>query len=168
MLVLTILLIQIIGASNSQFAVSGIVLEDQRKMNKVGKKVSGEDGIQEAYIFRDGVTVRVQDGIPVGFTETFGENENNIALDPNKEVLETASKDGPARIQSTTRQMYKDYLGNNAREVDGIKWLDVVRELYQDAWKRAHNDALPETVEKYRNDLMVAKCYSLMKVKPPR
>jgi len=156
---------KIIDASGSQFAVSGIVLEDQNS-----------DGIQEAYIFRDGVTVCVQDGIGVckpdgryvPFTGMFGEKENAIALDPNKKVVSTASKSGPARIQSTTRQMYQDYLGNKAKDVEGIKWLDVVRELYQDAWKRAHNAALPETVEKYRNDLMVAKCYSVMGVKPPK
>jgi hypothetical protein len=155
----------IIYASGSQFAVSGLVLEDQRPKNSDG---TIGDGIQEAYIFRDGVTVSVQNGLAVGFTGMFGESENEVALDPNKKVLSTASESGPARIQSTTRQMYQDYLGNRAKDVEGIKWLNVVRELYQDAWKRAYNAALPETVEKYRNDLMVAKCYSLMGVKPPK
>jgi hypothetical protein len=148
---------EIIGASGSQFAVAGIVLED----------INPTDQIQEAYTFRDGVTVRVQDGLPVGFKGAFGENENKIAIDPDKTVLATASTKGPARIQSTWRQMYRDYMGTKAKDVTGIKWLDVVRELYQDAWKRAHNDALPETVEKYRNDLMVARCYSLMGIQPP-
>lgn len=148
----------VIGASGSQFAVAGIVLED----------INPEDKIQEAYTFRDGVTVKVQDGLPVGFAGMFGENENKIAIDPDKNVLSTASTRGPARIQSTTRQMYRAYMGSEAKDVTGIKWLDVVRELYQDAWRRAHNDALPETIEKYRNDLMVARCYFLMGITPPQ
>jgi hypothetical protein len=151
----------IIEVSGSQFAIAGIVLEDERPKNK-------PDGVQEAYTFRDGVTVSVQDGMSVGFTGMFGPDENGIALDPNKEVLSTASGAGPARIQNTTRQMYRAYMGAQAKDVTGTKWVDVVRELYQDAWRRAHDDAKPETVEKYRNDLMVAKCYSLMGVKPPK
>ena len=151
----------IIDASGSQFPVAGIVLEDLRP----------RDGMQEAYIFRDGVTVRVEDGISVGFEGVFGEKENKTALDPNNKVVSTASTSGPARIQSTNRQMYKNYMGALAEDVEGnnsLNWLQVVRTLYQDAWKRAHNDSLPETVEKYRNDLMVAKCYSLMGIRPPK
>lgn len=147
----------IIDVSGSQFAIAGIVLED----------INPTDQIQEAYTFRDGVTVKIQDGLAVGFTGPFGENENKIAIDPDKKVISTASQRGPARIQSTWRSMYTAYKGHKAQDVTGTKWLDVVRELYQDAWKRAHNDALPETVEKYRNDLMVARCYALMGITPP-
>lgn len=147
----------IIDASGSQFVVAGIVLED----------INPTDQIQEAYTFRDGVTAKVTDGLAVGFKGAFGDNESKIALDPAKTVLATASLKGPARIQSTWRAMYSDYMGDRAKDVAGTKWLDVVRELYQDAWKRAHNDALPETVEKYRNDLMVAKCYAVMGITPP-
>lgn len=159
----------VIDASGSQFAVAGIVLEDQRPNCKHCKP----DGIQEAYTFRDGVTVKVQDGLPIAFAGMFGEAENKIALDPDKKVLSTAKSSnpkntGPARIQSTSREMYKAYMGTQAKDVEGIKWPDVVRDLYQDAWRRAHNDALPENVERYRNDLMVARCYSLMGVSPPK
>jgi len=146
----------IIDASGSQFAVAGIVLED----------MNGDD-VQEAYTFRDGVTVKLEGGLAVGFKEMFGESENDVALDPNTAVLATASQKGPARIQSTSREMYKNYMGSDAKDVTGTKWLDEVRRLYQDAWKRGHNDSLPESVEKYRNDLLVAKCYALMGIQPP-
>ena len=146
----------IIDASGSQFPVAGIVLEDM-----------DGDNVQNAFTFRDGVTVKLQGGLPVGSQELFGETENNVALDPNTIVESTASTAGPARIQSTSRQMYKNYLGNGARDVTGLKWLDEVRRLYQDAWKRGHDDSLPETVEKYRNDLLVAKCYALLGISPP-
>ena len=146
----------VIGASGSQFPVAGIVLEDMTGNN-----------VQKAYTFRDGVTVKLQGGLEVGYTETFGESENNLAIDPNTVVLSTASLKGPARIQSTSRLMYKNYMGSNAKDVTGIKWLDEVRALYQDAWKRGHNDSLPETVGKYRNDLLVARCYALMGIQPP-
>jgi len=146
----------IIDASGSQFPIAGIVLED---MNG--------DHLQEAYTFRDGVTVKLEGGLPVGSTGMFGESQNNLAIDPNTAVLSTASQKAPARIQSTWRQMYKDYMGSDAKDVTGIKWLDEVRRLYQDAWKRGHDDSLPESVEKYRNDLLVAKCYALMGIQPP-
>jgi hypothetical protein len=146
----------VINASGSQFPVAGIVLED---MN--------EDNVQEAYTFRDGVTVKLQGGLAVGSNEMLDESDNNLAVDPNTVVLSTASLKGPARIQSTSRRMYKDYMGSGAKDVTGVKWLDEVRALYQDAWKRGHDDSLPETVEKYRNDLLVAKCYDLMGIQPP-
>jgi hypothetical protein len=152
----------VIGASGSQFAIAGIVLEDQRPNCKQCQL----DGVQEAYTFRDGVTVSLEDGMPVGFTGMFGADENSIAFDAGKN-FSTASSEGPARIQRTTRQQYKEYMGNMAKDVTGVNWVNVVRELYQDAWRRAHSDA-PETVEKYRNDLMVASCYSLMGIKPPK
>ena len=139
------LALDIINASGSQFPVAGIVLEDMDGNN-----------IQDAFAFRDGVTVKLQGG-----------TNNNLALDPNTVVLSTASQSGFARIQSTSRQTYKNYKGSNAQDVTGLKWLDVVRVLYQDAWKRGHDGSLPETVEKYRNDLLVAKCYALMGIQPP-
>jgi len=147
---------EVIFASGSQFAVAGIVLEDMNNEN-----------VQHAYTFRDGVTVMLQGGLEVGFPGVFTESANNLALDPNTTVESTASERAPARIQSTWRKMYKNYKGSNAKDVTGTKWLDVVRTLYQDAWKRGHDNSLPETVEKYRNDLMVAKCYALMGIQPP-
>jgi hypothetical protein len=147
---------EIIGASGSQFAVAGIVLED---MN--------DDKVQQAYTFRDGVTVLLQGGLEVGFDGSFNQSAINLAIDPDIAVLSTASQKGPARIQSTSRQMYRNYMGSSAKDVTGIKWLDEVRALYQDAWKRGHDTSLPETVAKYRNDLLVARCYALMGIQPP-
>lgn len=150
------LAIDVLLASGSQFPVAGIVLED---MNG--------DRVQQAYTFRDGVTVKLKGGLQIGFEGVFSESAINLAINPNTEVVSTASEKAPARIQSTWRQMYRDYMGNNAKDVTGLKWLDEVRALYQDAWTRAHNTSLPETVEKYRNDLLVAKCYVLMGIQPP-
>src|SRR5205807_10286630 len=65
---------EVIEASGSQFAVAGIVLEDQRPANP--------DGIQEAYTFRDGVTVKLKNGLPVGFTGMYSGADNALALDP--------------------------------------------------------------------------------------
>jgi hypothetical protein len=149
------LAMQVMLASGSQFAVAGIVLEDMNNEN-----------IQHAYTFRDGVTVMLQGGLDVGFSGVLTESANILALDPNTTVQSTASERAPARIQSTSRKMYRKYKGSNAQDVTGTKWLDVVRTLYQDAWKRGHDNSLPETVEKYRNDLMVAKCYDLMGIQP--
>jgi hypothetical protein len=146
----------IIDASGSQFPVAGIVLEDM-----------DGDQVQKAYTFRDGVTVWLQDGLAVGSEAMVGDSENNVAVGPNTVVLRTASEKAPARIQSTSRQMYRNYMGSNAKDVGGVKWLDEVRALYQDAWRRGHDASLPETVGKYRNDLLVARCYALMGIQPP-
>jgi hypothetical protein len=140
--------------------VAGLVLEDQRPS-------TNPDGVQEAYTFRDGVTVQLKNGLPVGFTGVYSESDIKFALDSASEVEMTASNSGPARIQSTSRQDYKAYMGSQAMDVSGLNWLKVVRESYQDAWKRAHDVALPETVAKYRNDLMVARCYRLEGISPP-
>ena len=150
------LALDIIFASGSQFPVAGIVLED---MNG--------DGVQDAYTFRNGVTVKLEGGLPVGYKQVFDDNAIKLAINPDTVVVSTASENGWARIQSTSRKMYRKYMGSNAKDVTGVKWLDEVRALYQDAWKRGHDNSLPETVGKYRNDLLVAKCYSLMGITPP-
>ena len=146
----------IITASGSQFVVAGIVLEDMHGT-----------GVQNAYTFRDGVTVQLNNGLRVGHDGIIRSNDLERALSPAAEILSTASKKGPARIQSTTRVMYMKLMGSNARNVRGLRWLQVVRELYQDAWKRAYDTTIPETVEKYRNVLMVARCYALMGIPVP-
>ena len=150
---------EIIGASNAQFPVAGIVLEDQYPIN-------APDGIQEVYTFRDGLTVEVKDGLVAAFTGNFGEAENNIALDTARKITKAKNY---ARIQSTSRDEYSAYMGSLAEKVDGansVNWVSVIRKLYQDAWTRSHSNS-PENVEKYRNDLMVARCYKMLGVKPP-
>lgn len=145
----------IIDASGSQFVVAGLVLEDMKNV-----------GVQHAYAFRDGVTVSIEGAPSPGYTGSIDNSALAAALDPNRRVLATASIDAPARLQSTTRSMYRAYAGPSGQDVTGVKWLAVVRATYQDAWMRAHNSSLPNTIEKYRNDLMVARCYALMGVKP--
>jgi hypothetical protein len=148
---------RIVGASSAQFPIAGIVLEDQYPESK-------PDGIQEVYTFRDGLTVEVEGGLAAAFTGNFGKNENAIALDTERKITKAKRF---ARLQSTTREEYKLYMRGDAKEVTGTKWIGVIRDLYKAAWQRAHNDSLPETIEKYRNDLMVAACYSVVGKKPP-
>ena len=47
-------------------------------------------------------------------------------------------------------------MNRSPENVKGQNWLNVVRTLYQDAWRRAHDASLTESVEKYRNELMIA------------
>jgi hypothetical protein len=102
--------------SGAQFPVAGIVMEDQRK-----------------YAFRDGVTVGVAgikndtEGYP-----TAAEQEAALTA-PVRRVAQYA------RIQSTTRDQYTEYagkgLGREPEDVTGLKWQEVIRRLYQQAWK---------------------------------
>lgn len=157
----------IISASGAQFPVAGIVLEDQYPQSTATCPNCKPDGVQEVYIFRDGLTVEVEGGLKAAFTGAFGASEIEIALDTARKIT-TAKK--YARIQSTSREEYKAYMGNLAEKVEGansLNWVPVIKKLYQDAWKRSHDSALPETVEKYRNDLMVATCYALAGITPP-
>lgn len=154
---------RILQASGAQFPIAGIVLEDQYpdKTKKCPK--CKPDGIQEVYTFRDGLTVEVEGGLTSAYTGPFGEDENRIALDRQKAITKAKKY---ARIQSTSRDEYRSYMGSLSQDVTDAKWVDVIRDLYKDAWIRAHgSDA--DTIEKYRNDLMVAACYSEMGKKPP-
>jgi hypothetical protein len=138
----------IIEASGSQFVIAGIVLEN-------GK----------AYTFRDGVTVKLRNGLSVGYSGNYDETAIEYAINEDSPLERTATgADSPARIQSTTRQMYKNYMGANAKHVGDLNWLPVVRDLYKDAWIRSQDENLDETTEKYRNDLMIARCYSLFDI----
>src|SRR5207253_2537068 len=50
----------------------------------------------------------------------------------------------------------QDVGSTNPPSARKLEWLDVVRDLYQQAWSRANDNNIPESVEKYRNELMVA------------
>jgi hypothetical protein len=121
----------IVGQSGAQFPVAGIVYED----------ILPADGVQEAYVFRDGVTVAVR-----GFTHQLTRPATAAEVDSalNGTVLRSFQF---ARIQSTRREEYR---ANGGTEDVGthrdrkLHWLPVVRRLYQEAW------------DKDRNELMIA------------
>jgi len=115
---------QIMEASGAQYPVAGIVLEDM-------------DGKAHAiYAFRDGVTVRIE-GIENGAKKQPTAEQISSALDPT--VKPTAALKY-ARIQSTTREEYRAAGGKE--DVDGLRWLDVSRKLYQEAWGKDRNELM--------------------------
>lgn len=117
---------QIIGQSGAQFPIAGIVFED----------ILPEDGKEEVFAFRNGVTVRINGVTHLGTAQpSAAEIEKSL----NGEVTSTLKF---ARIQSTTREQY---LANGGkRSVTGNAWNEVNRDLYKAAW--GHN----------RNEMMVA------------
>jgi endoglucanase len=115
---------QIIGQSGAQFPVAGIVFED----------ILPEDGRFEVFAFRSGVTVRVHGVTHLGTAQpSDAEIENSL----NGEVISALRF---ARIQSTTREQYK--AAGGTRDVAGLAWLDVVRDLYKAAWDNDRNELM--------------------------
>jgi 3D (Asp-Asp-Asp) domain-containing protein len=136
---------RVLNQSGAQFPIAGIVYED----------LNG-DGINEVYVFRDGVTVRVN-GLTNGSTQQPTNGQINNSL--NGEVVSTGKF---ARIQGTTRVEYKknasitkeknpdifnDVYGGAVVDVGNdtdrkIIWLDVVRNLYKAAWGKDRNELM--------------------------
>ena len=118
----------IVAESGAQFPVAGIVLEDM-----------DGDGVQNLFVFRDGVTSRVE-----GVT-----NGSKAPVTP--ELVRQSMTGGIvgvgrfARIASTTREQYRA----NGGTVDvgtstnrKAAWLTVVRDLYQQAFRSDRNELL--------------------------
>jgi len=112
---------RILGQSSGHFAVAGVVLED----------ILPEDGVYEAYAFRDGVTVRAK-GFEQGTTEVLDPARLAAAAGP---VTATASKAAPARLAGVTRAEFKAF--RPGAKVEGLAWLETVRAEYQRAWRGA-------------------------------
>lgn len=114
----------IIAQSGAQFPIAGIVFED----------ILPEDGVNEVYAFRNGVTVRV-DGVTHRSPQqpTAAQIEKSL----NGQVTSTFKF---ARIQSTTRENYK--ANGGTRNVTESAWLDVVRDLYKAAWGNNRNELM--------------------------
>jgi hypothetical protein len=119
----------IIGQSGAQFPVAGIVYED----------ILPSDGRQEAYVFRDGVTVGVR-----GF-------EHRMTRPPTAAEVDSALTGTVlrsfrfARIQSTTREQYRANGGTDDVGTDSdrkLRWLRTVREAYQAAWDQDRNELM--------------------------
>jgi hypothetical protein len=96
---------QIISQSGAQFPVAGIVFED----------LLPEDGVNEIYCFRNGVTVKV-DGVPHRGSAQPSEQEQEKCLnDPVSNTLRFA------RIAGTTRDEYRANVGKE-NEIESSPW----------------------------------------------
>ena len=112
--------------------MAGVVYED----------IIPPDGVNEAYCFRDGVTVEVE-GLKHRGTAALSKEEVEASISGKVKRVFTY-----ARVQSTSPQMWIDAGGDPAVLKDGRpteKWLEAVRRAYREAWR---ND---------RNALMVAR-----------
>lgn len=121
------------GQSGAQFPVKGVVYEDMYT-----------PGYYEPYIFKDGVTVYVADStqMPADKTCTPEQLEYYLNLD-NSQLKPQTGRYG--RICSTTREQYRAN-GGTEDVGDGEHrkqaWLDVVRRLYQQAWRSDRNELM--------------------------
>jgi hypothetical protein len=133
-------------ASNGQFPIVGTVWEDLYKLDGS----DGEDGVQEAYPFLDGTTVKKS---PKEFYRS--EQPTSRAIAPLGETtLQEGLRlrwygeatPGLARIGSTDPQMCKRLwrlMGlNNPPDIEGTKFADYVREAYQKAMGGVRNELL--------------------------
>jgi len=115
---------RIISQSGAQFPVAGIVFED----------ILPVDGVNEIYCFRNGVTVSVP-GVPHRSTRQPTPQEQAKSLHDS-----IASTFRYARIVGTTRE---EYIANGGKEdVQGNKWIAVVKKLYQDAFNSVVNELM--------------------------
>lgn len=138
------------GASGAQFPVAGVVWEDQACGDPHGKCQHDRDGhpvgdgVNEAYVFRNGVTVAVADFVngstaPIDLGDTLRE----LAL--TREITGVKAAGGYARISSTTRETFQRYtgredvpVGQGSREA-ALTWTRIVGETYQAALRSDEN-----------------------------
>ena len=127
------LLRSVIFASGAQFAVAGVVYED----------LNG-NGRSESYVFRDGVTVKV-DSVGTGSESRLSAGQVRASLtEPVRFTYRFA------RIVSTTREQYYRYMAQIGVEPIDVgssspasarknTWMDVIRWTYQQAWNSERN-----------------------------
>jgi hypothetical protein len=118
----------VIGQSGGQFPVAGVVYED----------ILPEDGKNEIYCFRDGVTVVIE-GVPHRGTDPMTPAQVEASISGKVKRVYTYG-----RIASTSPQMWIDAGGSkDVLQADGKpneKWLETVRKSYQDAWVKDRNE----------------------------
>lgn len=128
--------------SGSQFAIAGIVDEPP------------------AYSFRDGLTVELDIAPIDSWAKPITQAFQDASLNTSFPVRRYGYR---ARIASTTRDEYRNYevqyLQRQPTDTNGAKFLYLIRQAYQDAWRRAHDTSAIETVGKYRNDLIAAHLF---------
>ncbi len=130
---------QIKTQSGGQFPVCGIVYEDM------------DDKGYYPYLFKDGVTVYAADRskwatesetVPGNYSCTAEQLDYNVHVTNNELKNYTGIY---ARICGTTRTNYTAYGGDidvgsdQPREKRSVKWLEVVRNLYKEAWNSNEN-----------------------------
>ncbi|MGH2644009.1 MAG: cellulase [Chitinophagaceae bacterium] len=127
------MLVWIKNQSGAQFPVKGLVYEDQYTPTDF-----------YPYVFKDGVTVYVKDSVQFPKDEICTPEQINYYLQLTNSELKPQTGQY-ARIASTTREDYK----NNGGKVDvgnkddrKIEWLNVVRKLYQQAFRSDTNQLL--------------------------
>lgn len=117
----------ILWQSGGQFPVRGIVYED----------ILPKNGINEIYCFRDGVTVKIKGVQHRGEKQPTAAEIKQSLTAPIEDVTWVGRF---ARIQSTTREMYK--AAGGLENVEGTNWLDLNRKLYQKAWNSETNELM--------------------------
>ena len=124
--------------SGSQFVIAGLV---------------DEGG---AYSFRDGIAVMLKLGSLSWIHEVTAEYQK-ASLNANYPVAHYGNR---ARIAGVSREWFaafeKQYLKQSPTDSSEENFLPIIRRAYQDACPRANDKTLPETVGKYRNDLIAA------------
>lgn len=118
---------RVIAQSGGQFPVAGIVYED----------LIPQDGVYEAYGFRNGVTVRLS-GVTHRDTEPMRDEQLVAAL--SAPVLSTITESAPARIAGVTRAEYAN--AHPGVAVDGLQWLAVVAMEHRRAMRSDRNGLL--------------------------
>ena len=116
----------ILAQSGGQFPVAGVVYED----------ILPEDGRNETYCFRDGVTVEVE-GVEHRSTRPLTPPEVEASISGKVTRVFTY-----ARIQSTSPKQWIDAGGSPGVMHDGRsteQWLEAVRAAYQKAWASDRN-----------------------------
>lgn len=119
--------------SGAQFPVKGLVYEDQYTPTDF-----------YPYVFKDGVTVYVNDSTQFPEDKTCTSEQINYYLHLTNAELKPQTGQY-ARIASTTREDYKNNGGKEdvgSKDDRKIAWLNVVRKLYQQAWKSDTNQLL--------------------------
>lgn len=117
----------IMGQSGGQYPLRGIVYED----------ILPPNGIHEIYCFRDGVTVKINGVDHRSEKQPTAEQIEKSLTAPLSDVTWVGKY---ARIQSTTREQYK--AAGGTEDVEGTKWLEVSRRLYQKAWNSETNELM--------------------------
>jgi hypothetical protein len=121
----------ILDASSGVFPVAGFIVEP-------AGSAGGQGNGALCLLFRDGVTIATADwdSRPPTGGKCGSDDEND------KPVLRAKRF---ARVASTTRQEYRDAGGAEPVGTDkdhDVRWLDVVRKLYQQAWTSERNELI--------------------------
>jgi hypothetical protein len=130
----------ILSASSGVFPVEGYIPESASSGGGKGTQIL-------CYYFRDGVTVRLDgvQGVPASINCACP-----VAGCPEEKVVRAMKF---ARVASTSRAEYVAHGGTDrvGTDADGdVRWVDVVRRQYQDAWRSDRNALIAARVSALR------------------